>query len=111
MVQNKGKRKLITALAVLVLLLIIIGAIAWIKVASQNKADPYAAKNPTSTTNESADDSSKDVKQETDLANPETNTDTGNTSTDPALDPATVSTVDIAPMTITVSYVKGAGSF
>jgi hypothetical protein len=107
MVQNKGKRKLVTTLAVLTILLLVIGVIAWIKAAGQDKTDPYAAKDTTSTTTEPTDDSSSmDSPENTEMSTPE-----DSTNSTPTLDPATVGTVDIVPMTITASYVKGIGGF
>lgn len=109
MVQKKGKRTLIAALAVLVALLLVIGAVALIKVASQNKADPYAKQTTTSEDEPSNDSAPKDSDQGVEPENPDKANDA--TSSQPALDPSTVSTIDIAPMGITVSYVKGVGRF
>jgi len=111
MVQKKGKRTIITALAVLVVLLVLIGTIALIRGLNQDKTDTTAQKTSSSNT-EAADDPSKDSTQAADPANPDASTDTNTDSTEnPAPDPATVNTIDIAPMTITVSYVKGIGGF
>lgn len=106
MVRKKGKRTLLTTVAVLVALLLIIGAIAWIKTASQNKSDPYASKETPTTTVDTPDP--QDSKQDTDTTSPDSGT---NTDTGTAVDPTKVTTIDIAPMSLTVSYVKGVGTF
>jgi cytoskeletal protein RodZ len=106
MVKKTGKRKLITALAVLIALLVIIGAIALIRATAQ-KSDPYTTKDPSSSKTEATDSSAaQDTTKPTD-----TSPSTDGTASDPVLDPATVSSIAISPMSITVSYVKGIGSF
>jgi len=106
MVQKKGSRKkLYTAGAVLAVLLLFIGAIAVVKAVSHNKADPYATETPATAPDDSPDPSSPKVTTPQDTTTP------GETSDDPVIDPATVNTIDIPPMSITVSYVKGIGGF
>lgn len=107
MVQKKGKRTLFTALAVLLVLLVAIGTIAIIKATSKDKTDPYRTQDTTTT--ETTDTPKKDdVKQETKPSKPEKDDEEKSEVT---LDPATVAAVDIVPMSLTVSYVKGVGSF
>ncbi len=102
---KSGKRTLVTTLSVLAVVLLVIGAIAFIRL--NMKLDPYAqqeASKPddTSKTVETPDDTSASDGSDGNSAQPESQT---------TLDPATVATIDIVPMTITVSYVKGAGAF
>ncbi len=109
MVQNKRKRTVITAVAILAVLLVAIGTVALIKGLSQDdKVDPYVTQQTSSdSADTSNDEPSKDATNES-PTQPSTNA----PATDsPSLDPATVATVDIVPMTLTVSYVKGIGGF
>jgi len=109
MVQKKGRRTWITALAVLLILLAVIGTIALIRGLNSGKADPYAQNGDSSSTNSSDNDTQK---QETNTdTQKDTDTKKDDSGSEPALDPSTVSTIDIAPMEITVSYVKGTGGF
>lgn len=110
MVQKKGKKRtLITALAVLIVLLVAIGTIAIIRTMNPKEADPYTQQETSSTSTDTPDDSvSTQTPEETEATTP---ADSSGTTTEPALDPATVSTIDIEPMAISVSYVKGAGGF
>lgn len=100
-----GKRTLVTTLSVLAVLLLVIGGIALIRLGA--KKDPYTQPE-TSNTNESSQ-----TIQTPDETSSAGSTDAPNAQSDnqATLDPATVSTVDIAPMSITVSYVKGVGAF
>lgn len=103
MTKKKGRRALYTALIVLAILLTVIALIAVVKaIAGNGKNDPYKQ----TTTQQSSN---------TDTPKPSTTTTDGdkNSTTPPApkLDPSTVSTIDIQPMSITVSYVKGIDAF
>jgi len=103
MVQKKGRRKLFTAIAVLGALLLIIAVISVVK-ATMSDNEPSV----------STQTSSQDTPSVSDDTEPN-NTDQPATSEpvaeQPAIDPATVATVAIEPMTITVSYLKGVGGF
>jgi len=102
MVQKQDTRKrLILALSLLGVLLVAIGAVALMKVILPGKEDPYTA--PNTTTSEEGD---KATETEAPNDTPSTEVETSTS----APDPATVSTIDIQPMEITVSYVKGVGS-
>jgi hypothetical protein len=101
MVQKKGRKKLFTAIAVLAALLLIIGGVALAKsLSSNNSADPNStAKKDSPAISDQANSTDKptsDVPKATDQ---------------PAVDPAKVNTVDIEPMSLTVSYMKGIGGF
>lgn len=106
MVKKKGNRALFTSIAILIVLLAGIAAVVIIKAVTNGQADT------TQTT-------SSDSTQNTDISPPPATTDEGTSTTDtdtnpdtePAIDPATVSTIDIAPMELTVSYIKGIGGF
>lgn len=91
-------------LAALVLTLTLINAL------KPKEQDPYRQETSKS------QDASSDSTDKAD-ASPDTNKDTptqndaDNGESEPALDPETVSTIDILPMNISVSYVKGVGGF
>lgn len=110
MVHKKGNRRaLITAIAILIVLLVAIGTIAIIRAVNSGKDDPYVQPDPstssTETTNETPSDTTEPVTGD------DGDTPTSSEEDAPTLDPATVGTIDITPMEITVSYVKGAGGF
>lgn len=105
--QKKARQKrLILALSLLTVLLVAIAAVALLRVIMPGSDDPYTIQETTS---------EEDAAEETDTLEPSEDTPTTNETTDSnpasAIDPATVSTVDIAPLEITVSYVKGIGGF
>ena len=106
MVKNKGKRSLIIAISIAsVLLVAIIVAIILRSLGSAGN-DPYVQSTETTNTSDQAtttpdENNSKD----------ETKPATDNNNNQVAVDPATLTTVDIVPMSITVSYVKGIGGF
>ncbi len=108
MVKNKGKRSLIIALSIAGVLLVAIIAVVVINAMNSSSDDPYVQNSDkTNTSNQSTatpdEDNSKDEPAATDKP-----TTTDNQTT---VDPATLTTVDIAPMSISVSYVKGVGGF
>lgn len=114
MAQKKGKRTLVTTVSILVVLLVAIGTVALVKLVNPGKQDPYLQQETSSTSDNSTDsdtntsDTSQNQTDETADADTSVSGDTEEQST---LDPATVSTLDITPMSITVSYVKGIGGF
>ena len=108
MVNIRGNKKLIAASSIAAVLLIAV--VAFIVVRSMNTSnDPYSQQNVSTETSSSSTDTTSPSKDET----PDSNTTNPNSpsSSDTALDPASVGMVDIAPMSISVSYVKGIGSF
>lgn len=111
MVQKKGRRKLYTALAVFLVLLVAIGTIALIKALGSDKQDPYLKDETSSSIVDTSDDADANQDATPDAQDDADATKTDETDKETAPDPATVATVDIAPMEITVSYVKGAGGF
>lgn len=110
MAHKKGRKKLYTALIVLAILLAVIGVIALVKAMSNNgKSDPYKQ----TTTQESSNNPSPS-KPSTSTNDGDKNSATTNnqsSSSAASLDPSTVATIDIPPMSITASYVKGIGAF
>lgn len=110
MVRKKDKRKLIVLLSVLGVLLIAIITVAIIKVANSDSSKRVNESNQTSSTSDTtqqsdtASDSDRTEQRDTQVASPDS-------EEAPVVDPATVATIDIKPMGITVSYVKGAGGF
>jgi hypothetical protein len=106
MVHKKGKRALLTAVSILVVLLAIVGTIVIIKALNPGTNDPYAQQ----TTNKSTDDTPTD-QPDSPSTTPLPDDADGTSSTEPAIDPATVATIDVTPMSLTVSYTKGVGGF
>ncbi len=102
MVQKKGKRAVLTSVVILGVLLAVIGGIALVRALGPHSSDPYIQNDST----ESTDEQSSDSGSVPAVPNEEEGDETA-----PAIDPASVSTIDITPMTITVSYTKGVGSF
>lgn len=109
MVQNKRKRTLIAALAVLLVLLVAIGTVAFIRVLNAGKEDPYLQTDTSSV--ETPNDTASDQQTKPDTQEEPTQDTQTDEEDEPKLDPATVGTVDISPMEITISYVKGVGGF
>lgn len=106
MVQIKGKKRTyIIVGSIIALLIVVIGIVAIVNGTKSGKEDPYKK---VDTTNSQNSDTSNDTTP-TSPTKPDTSkTDEAEKST---LDPATVSTVDIQPMELTVSYVKGTPGF
>lgn len=102
MVQKSRKRSLITAISILVVLLVVIGIVALMS-SLNKKDDPYVQSQSTDTTNIPTEDVEDETPPSDEVDPVETDVET--------VDPATVSTIDIAPLSITVSYVKGIGAF
>lgn len=97
---------MIIAAAILGVLLVAIGTVTLIRVLNPPSEDPYVQDTPSGSV------SNDDGVNTQAPALSDTSADTGTKPVDtPALDPNTVSTIDITPMTITVSYVKGVGAF
>lgn len=111
MVRNKGKRTIITAVAVLTGLLLVIGVIAFMQMRGNSEPDPYALQNTNDTPSVETDDNKAQDAANQDIAKPESTTETYAAEEEAALDPATVGAIAIPPMSITVSYVKGVGGF
>ncbi|HWT40418.1 MAG TPA: hypothetical protein VN081_04090 [Dongiaceae bacterium] len=106
MVHGKTKRRLIASLVLLAILLVVIGIVAIVQAMNSHK-DPYAQSSQTNTST-NAPASSQSTNQTNNSAQ---NNTTPTTTQPPAPDPSTVSTIDIPPMGITVSYIKGVGAF
>lgn len=111
MVTIKNKRTILIASGVfIVLVLVIFGIIALVNALGSDEADPYAQEGiSNSSANANTEETTK--KQDTTKDTSKSESETSDTTADAPLDPATVSTIDIAPLTIVVSYVKGVGAF
>lgn len=106
MVQIKGnKRTYIVVGSILALLIVVIGIVAIVNGLNSGKQDPYKQ---VETTNTPATNNPSTTAPTTPTKPDTSNTDKDSEST---LDPATVSTVAIQPMELTVSYVKGTPGF
>jgi len=97
MVQKKARKKLIATLVVVGLLVLIIAVVVVVK--AMSSSEPPA---PTETTQQ-------DTPEITDES--ETTDTPASEPSDPVIDPATVATVTIEPLSLTVSYLKGVGGF
>jgi hypothetical protein len=102
MAENKGRRIVITAISVAVLLLAVVGAVVLARViAGSGEDDPYAKsevpverqETPTSSTQEPEPDTPSQPNQ------------------NETISPDDVSTIVVAPLSIEVSYMKGVGGF
>lgn len=108
MAQKKGKQALLTAVSIFVVLLAVVGTIAIIKALNPGTNDPYVQQ----TTNQSTEDTPTETDEADSPATPSV-PDENNSANDsePAIDPATLATIDVTPMALTVSYTKGVGGF
>ena len=106
MVQIKGKKRTyIIVGSILALLIVIIGIVAIVNGSNSGKQDPYKQ---VETTNTPTEDTSS---ENTTTPTPKPDTSKTDNDDEPTIDPATVATVDIQPMELTVSYVKGTPGF
>lgn len=110
MVRQNGRKKLIIAGAILGVLLVAIGTVAAIKALNPSNNDPYV-KQTASGSVPSEDDVSSDASKSDASESSGTSNSTQKPSETPSVDPATVTTIDVAPMSLSVSYVKGVGAF
>jgi hypothetical protein len=106
MVQMIGRKKLIAAVSVIVALVLIISVFAIAKTLLLSKSadsSETSSKDAPSTSDED-NDTNAPVSPSPDTTVPEV-------ATESPVDPSTVATVDIEPVTLTVSYSKGVGGF
>ena len=106
MAQNKRKRTIIIAVAIVAVLLVASVTVALMQSSRNDKQDPYKYGDTTNTSDDEGDKTSEKSDPPTKQPTKDT-TDAESTN----LDPASVGTLDIAPLDIRVSYVKGAGGF
>lgn len=104
--RKRNSKGLRAAVIVLAVLLLAVGAIAIWQYARTNKAQDTASTADTSQADTSSDSSVAPADDST--AKPSDNSNTGDI---PQIDPATVSTVEVEPMNLTVSYKKGTPGF
>ena len=97
MVQKKARKKLIATLVAVGLLVLLIAAVVVVK--AMSSSEPPASTETTQQDTPEITDESETT--ETPAAEP----------SEPAIDPATVATVTIEPLSLTVSYLKGVGGF
>jgi len=106
MVKNKGKRSLIIAISIAGILLIAIIVAIVLRSLGASSSDPYVENGGTTNTTEQST-ATPDENNASDSTVPETET----TTPESTVDPATLTFVDIVPMSISVGYVKGVGGF
>lgn len=101
MVQKKGSRKLVTTIVVIGVLLLVVAGVAIVKsMAQPGPATPAdTAQKDTPTVNDKADSTGGPAVVE------------GTAATEPPVDPAQTLSLDIEPMSITVSYMKSIRGF
>ncbi len=108
MARKISRRTIVIVSAVLLVLVALIGTIAVIRATQPNEKDPYKTTETSSkqeTSVEAADE--KETVSENSTKKPTSD----QPSAESALDPATVGTIEVAPLSLTVSYVKGVGGF
>ena len=104
MVSSRGKRSITIGLSVFAVLIIAIGAVALLRALNPESKDPYVQTETSREQFGAADQSAEQgVTDEPAQEQP--------TESAASLDPESVGTVDITPMGIKVSYVKGVGGF
>ena len=110
MVHKKGKRNLIIAGAIALVIVIAIGVVLLVSALQPKESDPYRQITQSSTEDTKPVDTpdTTDTDKQDDDAKTDTNTGDSTSST---LDPASVATIDIQPMEISAAYVRGAGGF
>ena len=102
MIQKTDRRKLFVTLVALGLLVLVVAIVAVVR------------SMPSSETSMSTETAKKEAPETTDKSE---NTDIPaateptDTATEPMIDPATIATVTIEPVSLTVSYLKGVGGF
>lgn len=115
MARKKRNKATLTSLAVLIVLLAGIGTVALIKTMTTSRG---ADQTITDTAHETTNDTTPDTGLPEATDGHSTNNEAANETPDasdtpsaPALDPATVGSIDIEPLELTVSYVKGINGF
>ena len=111
MVQRKHNRALTISLAVLTILLVAIGTIVLIRVFNTNPDPLVQQETSSSSTDVSNDMPAEEMDTSVESVDLETPNEETTITSEPELDPATVNTIDIEPMELTVSYGKGSGGF
>lgn len=111
---KRGKRVAWISAAIAGVVLIAIGVAAALGAFNAKEADPYRQNSSQQSENNS--DTSSDNQQQTgdnpsSTDDPNTPVSSGNTEPKSTVDPSTVSTIVIEPMSIEVAYVKGVGGF
>jgi cytoskeletal protein RodZ len=103
MVQKKGRKTLVTTLVVIGVIVLVVAIIVAVRALSSKPTDT------TSTT--STNDSPALTEEAEKTQKPSSTTTPEETTAQSTVDPATVSTVSIEPMSLNVSYIKGIGGF
>ncbi len=104
--KNTKKRSLVIAISVVGILVIALVVFFIIRAVASPSKDPYIQNSSTDSSSSQSDKKSEDTPAA--RQSPEAKPDS---TTSPSVDKASLTTVDIAPMNITVSYVKGVGGF
>lgn len=107
MAHNKRKRIVLIVSAVIVVLLASIATAVFMGSQSKEK-DPYKYGE---TTNTADDTATSTPEKEESATKPSKDTADNNAEDTATLDPTTVGTIDIEPLDVRVSYVKGVGGF
>lgn len=108
MARDKRTRIIIIIAAILVVLIASVITVSLMRSSQSDKQDPYKYGSTTNSADEGTEQEAEDASPSTPSKPAENSTNDKPATT---LDPATVATIDIAPMNISVPYVKGVGGF
>lgn len=113
MVRFKGKQRMyIMSGVIAVVVLAVIGLVVLVSSLGTDKKDPYKQVETTNTQDDTnTSDTSGDTETKPPVSVPESDDKQNGQGLAGGVDPANVSTVDIQPMSLTVSYLKDAGGF
>lgn len=109
MLRDKRKRTVIIVAAIVAVILVSVGTMALMQGLQPKKQDPYKSTDTSGSSNSTTDN--QPDQQSPSPSQSDSTTKDDNTTNKPALDTSTVGTIDITPMGITASYVKGIGGF
>lgn len=108
MTRDKRKRTVIIVSAILVVLLASIGTVAFIQ---SQQSNPDESSIQTETSNSADQPNTSKTEEQEVVMQPEKNPSKEVTADNTTVDPSTVASVDIAPMSLAVAYIKGVGGF
>jgi len=115
MAKQRRKKLMLIGVAIGVVLLALIATVLIISALDGKEKDPYKQEIETSQSTSSTSDEKTQVSPspaQNDADNSQgTSADSDNPPKKNTLDPSTVGTIDVEPLGVTVSYVKGVGAF
>ena len=114
MVRKSDKRKQRIIISIIGIIIVAVITIVLIRTLTPNKIDPYVMRDDvevSSTTDQQPVDTPPPATEAPADGTDAKQTPDTDTTEESSLDPGTVATIDIEPMDLTVSYVKGVGGF